>query len=189
MYARTLAAAVAAISITVMSPRAAPAQEPVVGVDGCAILAVLVYSEVTREGFGGPGQPGVWPGPGEVTICNEATRRVTMAFTSALRQMNIFVSWGEHPGDTGDYCLSHDLAQCYPNRSPFMPPFSDTQAAFVAGSWEAVKRAVAADMRSGTVGDVVRFERASLERRLRLALADSSKGGLLRGTQLKDRNR
>lgn len=175
MRRRTLAAVLAAISITAALPGEAAAQDPIVGVDGCAILAVLVYTEVTREGLGaGPGQAGAWPGPTEVTICNETTRRVTMAFSSALQQMNIFVSWGRHPGDSGDYCLSHDLSQCYPDRNPYMPPFSDTQAAFVTSSWDAVKRAVAADLQTGNVVDVVRFERTSLERRLRLELRDAS---------------
>ncbi len=51
--------------------------------DGCAILALLVYTEVTETGYRGPRAPGdlAYPGPDEITICNQTTRSVTAAFS------------------------------------------------------------------------------------------------------------
>lgn len=182
MLRRKPAAAIAAMAamavISIMSglPRDAAAQDPVIGVDGCAILAILVYTEVTHAGLqGGAGELGTWPRPGEITICNQTARRITTAYSSALRQMNIYVSWGNPPMDSGDYCLSHDLDQCYPDRNPYMPPLSATDRAFVAESWAAVTRAVSANMQAGAFSDVVRFERKTLQRQLRFTLAEAAR--------------
>lgn len=167
---------------------AARAQQPVVGVDGCAILAILVYTEVTEAGFRGARAPGdsVYPGPGEITICNQTTRSVTAAFSSSLRNMNIYVSWGYHPGDSGDYCLSHFLSQCYPDRNPNMPPLSATQRNFVAASWSAIYGSVSRAMATAPGADISRFDRAGLSYGIRSRLAMNRTAGVLADTRISD---
>jgi hypothetical protein len=161
----------------------ATAQEPIIGVDGCAILAMLVYTEVTEAGLHGARAPGtpVYPGPDEITICNQTTRSVTSAFTASLRQLNIYVSWGYHPGYNGDYCQSHYLSQCYPDRNPYMPPLGVEDIAFVATSWNAVRGAVKHTMATTPGTDVSRFGRESLGHSIRFGLAVRPTGGDLAG--------
>jgi hypothetical protein len=134
---------------------------------------MLVYAEViearSRSSLA-PGDP-VFLGPGEITICNQTTRAVTAAFTSSLRKMNIYVSWGYHPGYSGDYCLSHYLSQCYPDRDPHMPPLSAADRKFIAASWSAVSGAVNRTMATEPGTDVSRFDRAGLSFGIKSRLA------------------
>jgi len=164
---------VALILITFHMAGNARAQQPVVGVDGCAILALLVYTEVTETGYRGPRAPGdlAYPGPDEITICNQTTRSVTAAFSSSLRHMNIHVSWGTFPRDSGDYCLSHFLSQCYPDRNPHMPPLNAAQRRFVAVSWAAIYGAVSRTMATAPGADISRFDRAGLSYGIQSRLA------------------
>lgn len=173
-----LAALVLMILLTADNARA---QQPVVGVDGCAILALLVYTEVTEaayRGVAGPGYP-VYPGPDEITICNQTARSVTAAFSSSLRHMNIHVSWGFHPRDSGDYCLSHYLSQCYPDRNPNMPPLTATQRRFVAVSWNAIYGAVSRTMATAPGADISRFDRAGLSFGIKTRLTMDRAAGIL----------
>lgn len=170
---------VASMIVALLGTNDASAQQPIVGADGCAILAMLVYTEVTEAGLHGTRAPGspAYPGPDEITICSQTTRSVTAAFTASLRQLNIYVSWGYHPGYNGDYCQSHYLSQCYPDRDPFMPPLSGDEAAFIAASWNAVHRAVNRTMAATPGTDVSRFGRESLGRSIRFGLALQRAGG------------
>ena len=164
----------AALVIGFMTMSGARAQDPVIGVDGCAILAMLVYTEVTQSrwyGSGGIGGLPTYPGPDEITICNQTTRSVTGAFTSSLRQMNIYVSWGYRSGSSGDYCLSHFLSQCYPDRNPYMPSPGTTETAFVLHSWRAVHDAIRRSMPGVSGSDVARFSQMELRRDIRRSLA------------------
>ncbi len=165
----------------------ARAQQPVVGVDGCAILAMLVYTEVTEAGFHGARAPGdpVYPGPDEITICNQTARSVTAAFTSSLRQMNIYVSWGYPQRSNGDYCLSHFLSQCYPNRDPYMPHLSAADSKFVATSWSAIYGAVIKAMATAPGTDISRFQRASLSNSIKFRLGMYRMVGELADTRLR----
>lgn len=163
-----------ALSIaTLLTTSNAQAQQPVVGVDGCAILAMLVYTEITEAGFHGVGAPGdpVYPGPDEITICNQTSRSVTGAFTASLRQMNIYVSWGHRTGFNGDYCLSHYLSQCYPDRNPYMPALTAADRIFVATSWSAISGAVNRAMAIAPGTDVSRFDPARLRHGIQSRLA------------------
>lgn len=181
VFVAFLVAAVLAIS-------SARAQQPVIGVDGCAILATLVYTEVTEARYRSSlasGDP-VYPGPGEITICNQTTRAVTAAFTSSLRKMNIYVSWGYHAGYSGDFCLSHFLSQCYPDRDPRMPDLSAAERKFVASSWDAVSGAVSGTMTIAPGSNISRFDQArlrfSIKSRAAMYRADgkSAERGMLR---------
>ena len=86
MTIRTFAVVYSLLAAALAWPDAARAQEPVIGVDGCAILASLVYTEVTqaRLGFssGYEGDP-LYAGRNEITLCNQATRSVTSAYSAA----------------------------------------------------------------------------------------------------------
>lgn len=73
-------------------PAASRAEGALVGLDGCAILASVVYTEVTAARLGYPPAPGGNPlqaGREEITLCHQATRSVTRAFTAALQQSNL----------------------------------------------------------------------------------------------------
>ena len=173
MSGRNLFVFVVLMLMTLLMAGNARAQQPVVGVDGCAILALLVYTEVTEAGYRGARVSGdlVYPGPDEITICNQTTRSVTAAFSSSLRHMNIHVSWGYHPRDSGDYCLSHYLSQCYPDCNSNMPRPGTMDTAFVLHSWRAVHDAIRRTMPAVSGSDVARFSQSGLRRDIRQSLA------------------
>ncbi len=156
----------------------ASAQQALVGVDGCAILASVVYTEVTEARLGhssGPGRDLLYSGQDEITLCNQSTRSVTSAFTSALRDTNIHVTWGFHQGYSGDYCLSHFLSQCYPRGNPALPPLTKSERSFVTRSWQAVHDSVQFRMARYPGSDVARFQADELGHSIRrLVYADST---------------
>lgn len=140
----------------------APAQNPVVGADGCTILATLVYAAVSEAGFRSslPSGERVFSGAGEITICDRTARTVTAAFKSSLRSMNTYVSWGLDHG--GDHCQGQFLLQCQPVRDPHMPPPSMAELEFIADSWSAVSGAVSSTMATAPGADVSIFSEARL---------------------------
>jgi len=162
----------------------ARAQRPIVGVDGCAVLAMLVFTEVTEAGFRVGRESGslAYPGPDEITICNQTARTVTAAFAFSLRQMNIYVAWGYHSGSSGDYCLSHFLSQCYPDRDPHMPQLNAAERAFIAASWNAIFGAVSRTMTTAPGADVSRFDRAGLSGSIKNRFARYGSAGELADT-------
>jgi len=171
MANRNFTAITVALVIGVMPMSAVRARDPVIGADGCAILAMLVYAEMTEgRSYGSGGLP-TYPGPDEITICDQTTRSVTGAFTSSLRQMNIYVSWGYYPGVSGDYCLSHYLSQCYPDCNSNMPRPGTMDTAFVLHSWRAVHDAIRRTMPAVSGSDVARFSQSGLRRDIRQSLA------------------
>ncbi len=157
----------------------ASAQQALNGVDGCAILASVVYTEVTRARLGyssGPGADLLYAGRDEITLCNQSTRSVTRAFSAALRSTNIHVTWGFHTGYSGDYCLSHFLSQCYPATHPSMPPLSESERSFVTQSWQAVQDSVRSRMAHYPGSDVARFEAGDLGRSIRRSVLGGDVG-------------
>ncbi len=158
-------------------PTAARAQSAIIGMDGCAILASVVYSEVTRARLGyssGPAANPLYTGRNEITLCNQTTRSVTRAFTAALRQSNLYVTWGFHAGYSGDYCLSHFLSQCYPSGDPAMPPLREEDRSFVMRSWRAIRGAVYDNMALNPGSDVTRFNGGELGRSIRRSMPGSA---------------
>ena len=173
MTIRTFAVVCFLLAATLVWPGAVRAQDPVIGVDGCAILASLVYTEVTAARLGlssGYGTDPRYAGRNEITLCNLATRSVTSAYSAALRQSNIFVTWGFHTGYSGDYCLSHFLSQCYPKGNPAMPSLSEDERAFLARSWEAVRDSVHFRMVQYPGSDVARFRDHDLRQSIRRSI-------------------
>ncbi len=170
MTIRTFAVMCFQLAAGLAGPAVARADNPAIGVDGCAILASVVFTEVTeaRLGFSLDYDSDLlYAGRNEITLCNDATRSVTGAFKAALRQSNIYVTWGFHTGYGGDYCLSHFLSQCYPTRDPAMPPMTTDERSFVMRSWQAVRDSVHYRMAHYPGSDVARFEDRDLRRSIR----------------------
>ena len=165
--------AVAVLAALMISGEPPHAQTPIVGIDGCTQLAALVYSEVTHAGAvrsRGPGRTFEHHGPDEVKICNHAARAVTRAFSRSLQDLNIYVSWGNHTPNNGDYCDSHYLEQCYPSTHPFMPPMTEGDYAFVMTNWRAIVMALMPTMSNGIEAGVSRFDQGDVRQSIRRSL-------------------
>ena len=142
----------------------ARAQEAFTGVDGCAVLAQLVYAEVTAVAWYGPRGRGSWtntPAETRVTVCDHTTRTVSKAFSSAMTSVGAGVRWGYPSGDRGDYCLSGFLDQCYPDRNLLGAS---------ADAWRAVSRTVQRAMPRGVASDQSLFNDGAMRLALRSAL-------------------
>ena len=160
------------------------AQQPAGGADGCTILWSVVYSEVSRARLGyfaGAFGEMFYPGRDETSLCSHTARSATRAFTSALRDANIFVTWGGRTGYSKDYCSSHILAQCYPTGDPAMPPLSPPERAFMMRSWRAVYDSVAAEMSLNPGSDVSRFRGRELGRSIRHSIASGDVATVVSG--------
>jgi hypothetical protein len=165
------------LTLSLGRPAVARGQSALIGIDGCAILASVIYTEVTeaRLGIGsGPGAMPLYAGRNEIALCNQTTRSVTRAFTAALRHANLYVTWGFHSGYAGDYCLSYILSECYPAGNPAMPPLGKEDRSFAMQSWQAVRRAVQQNMALNPGSDVARFNVAELRRSIRRSLDSGS---------------
>lgn len=144
--------------------------------DGCQVLEHSVYNAVLAASAG-------WHRPAIVrtvaaaptVVCAETARAASTGFTKAMSQRNVFLSWKSPDQERGDMCLSADLSQCYPNRSPYVP-MGAADAAFVADSWTAVRRAVGKSMPGGPNGDVARFAQPAMTRQLDAELGRSLRG-------------
>ena len=141
------------------------AGEPFIGVDGCAVLAELVYTELTVAAWYGPGDFGAWPrnpGETEITICNQTARTVSKAFTSAMTSIGTEVRWGLPSVNPGDVCQSGFLEQCYPDRYPLDAPHD---------TWGTLRKVVQQAMPFGTASDRAIFSSGAMRLALRSALA------------------
>ena len=152
------------------------ALESLLGVDGCAILASVIYTEVTEARLGYavvPDDDVFSSGGNEIALCDETARSATSAFAYALRQVNIYVSWGLHTGYSGDYCLSRFLSQCFPTGDPAMPLLSTEERIFVMRSWQAVQDSITARMSLYPGSNVSHFLGDELARSIRRSIAAS----------------
>ncbi|MBT8102039.1 MAG: hypothetical protein KJO95_03660 [Gammaproteobacteria bacterium] len=139
-------------------------EEAFIGVDGCAVLAQLVYAEVTADAWYGPRDVLSWadaPVENAITICNQTARTVSKAYTSAMNSVGAPIDWGYPSLDPGDVCLSGFLEQCYPDRYPIDA---------LAGTWNAVSRTVQQAMPNGSGSDQSIFSTAAMRLALRSAL-------------------
>ena len=170
MWKRTIC--LTGILLVTCMPWSAPAgaQHAAIGVDGCAILASVIYTELTQARLGYTSPSGAdlpYAGRDEITLCNQSARSVTGAFSAALRSTNIHVTWGFHTGYSGDFCLSHFLSQCYPRGNPAMPALSKSEQSFLMRSWHAVHDSVQRRMAHYPGSDVARFKAGELGRSIR----------------------
>jgi hypothetical protein len=148
----------------------ANAEEPYVGMDGCAVLAQLVYAEVTAAAWYGPG--GLWTLVNEandtgIAVCNQTTRTVSKAFTSAMMSIGSPIRWGYPSVHPGDVCLSFYLDQCYPDRNRVGA--ADT-------TWSAVSKTVRQAMPNGVATDQSIFNSSTMRLALRFELDQQTVG-------------
>ena len=138
------------------------------GADGCAVLAELIYTEVTAAAWSISAIGARHAGEAtraDVSICNRTVQTVTKAFTLAMSSVGVPVRWGAASISPGDTCMSHYLDQCYPNRSRL-----DRSEA----TWMAVLDIVSRAMPYGAVTDQSVFDSSTMQWALRAALNERS---------------
>jgi len=145
-----------------------------VTVDGCAMLARAIYSEVSSSAIYGPGNAGPWlidQKRGDVVLCEHVAKTVSQAFTSAMLSAGIDVSWRRGRDDSrGQYCLSAFLSQCNPARYRASGGASSANDSVVQKTWAIVARAVMREMYNPISSDEVSFRSNDLKLRLGLSL-------------------
>lgn len=96
--------------------------------------------------------------------CGSTIEVTTKAFSESLASLNMPVGWNRQPPmDSGDYCLSHDLRQCYPSQSPLSSSLGPNQLAFVHDAWKGVRDAVVSQMPYGSASNLSQFTAGSLD--------------------------
>jgi hypothetical protein len=114
--------------------------------------------------------------PDPPDYCMDTTAATTAAFSAAMHEAGIPVTWGLKSSGSGDYCLSHYLEQCYP-RQELGGSATASQLSFVHDAWRAVRKSVNAVMPYGEASDIAVFETralaGSMQRRLRSASPDA----------------
>ena len=157
-FAALLVASIIVVSASVR------AEQAFVGADGCAVLAQIVYSEVTAAAWGGSPVLPLSDGRNlrtDVSVCNDTARTASKAFALAMTSIGSDAFWGYPSGDSGDYCWSGFLDQCYPQRAPL---------GVQANSWVAVSETIRYAMPSGSASDQSVFSGRAMRRALRTAL-------------------
>ena len=159
--------------------------------DGCEVLRELVKASVHASAtefavdrrvervhtFGRGGAVGSTISGRQA--CGSTIEVATKAFSESLASLSMPVGWnGQPPMDRGDYCLSHDLRQCYPSQSPLFPSLSANQLAFVHDAWKGVRDAVASQMPYGPASNLSQFTGNSLDTALGKNLRTSVDGPL-----------
>lgn len=177
--AKRIFAALVVVSVFALPHTQAHAQLKPIAVDGCAKLARVIYAEVSAAALYGPQKSGPWTinlGQGDLSVCEHTARTVSRAFTSAMLNAGIDVSWGSGDNRNGDYCWSGFLSQCYPGRDRLSPTtygaslYGVNDAEFVGRSWSVVSQSVMREMYNPFSSDEIRFRDDDLGLRLGLAL-------------------
>jgi hypothetical protein len=148
-----------------------------IAIDGCAKLARVVFAEVTSAVIYGPAKSGPWLidlEQGDISVCTHAAKTVSRAFTSAMMSAGLDVNWrrDNYVGirDTGDFCLSAFLSQCYPDRTLVANDRSSADTLLVQQSWAVVSETVMREMYNPRSSDEVRFRDKDLQLRLGLSM-------------------
>jgi hypothetical protein len=102
--------------------------------------------------------------------CVDTAEATTGAFSEALAALNMPVTWNSSPMSAGDYCLSHDLRQCYPSQHPLHPSLPPNHVAFIYDAWAGVRNGVTSQMPFGTATGVSQFTVESLDAALSSSL-------------------
>lgn len=171
--AKRIFAVLAVATICGAQSQLASAASVAIKVDGCAQLARAVYSEVFAAVQYGPNQAGPWTidsTRGDIAVCKTASRTVSRAYTSAMQAGGFDITWRGRGGTSGDYCDSHYLSQCYPDRSAYTTMGDMAEPMFVRNSWSAVTHAVMQQMHNPVSSNEVRFRENELKLRLGLSL-------------------
>lgn len=177
---------VAAFVIAMLGLAALPAKAHAQAVTdaGCSALAAAVKGSVhdaaVRTGSGaappartarhrqGANRPALASRP---VSCGRTAAVASAAFRDALAGLSMIVSWGDSgPMQPGDYCLSHDLAQCYPGTME-LAPLSASQHRFVQDAWQGVRAGIRQQMPFGTASDITWFRAGDLSATLAISLS------------------
>jgi hypothetical protein len=152
--------------------------------DGCELLKNLVRTSVHASAVEVPAHRSSGA-VGSISsgrqTCAETAKATTVAFTEALSALNMPVMWSSTLMDRGDYCLSHDLRQCYPSQYPLQPSLPPNYVAFVYDAWSGVRKAVASQMPFGTAAGLSEFTSGSLDAALSSSLRTTLDGPLYSG--------
>jgi hypothetical protein len=176
MAKRTIVALLISLLITLQASdtRARPAE---VTVDGCAMLARAIYSEVASSAIYGPGNAGPWlidQQRGDVELCEHVARTVSQAFTSAMLSAGVDVNWGPERNDgfpgRGHFCQRAFLSQCNPERYRSSGIGTGRDDSVVQKTWAIVAQAVMREMYNPISSDEVSFRSNDLKLRLGLSL-------------------
>ena len=166
MWKRSSLLQVAVVALAVAAN--AQAQVTLPAIEDCGVLADAVYGEVVASGLFGGYRLAPEPARGEPASCSQTANSVASGFSRAMAAINIYVAWSTPSDRPGDTCLSNDLAQCHPVRSPFVPG-GGWDALDVSATWQVVVDVVSKTMPLGTASDYRQF----YEYDLRLRLNDS----------------
>jgi hypothetical protein len=167
MAKRNFAALMLAGIAILTLPNNARAEEPYIGVDGCAVLAQLVYAEVAAAPW--YGSDSLWSLANDannagIAVCYQTARTVSRAFSSAMTSKGSPVRWGYPSVNPGDACLSTCLDRCHPDSRR------------LGATWRAVRKTVRQAMTGGVTTDQSIFNASTLRRALRFALDEKSVG-------------
>ena len=163
--------------LLVLTVSDAHARSTEISVDGCAMLARAIYSEVSSAANYGPGNAGPWlidQKQDDILVCEHVAKTVSRAFTAALLSAGIDVSW--HRDSSGrtagrdHYCRSAFLSQCSPDNDPTSGEASSVDDSIVLKTWAIVARAVMREMYNPISSDEVNFRSNDLKLRLGLSL-------------------
>jgi hypothetical protein len=162
MAKRNFAAMLIVIVIAISS--GVRADQAFVGVDGCAVLAQLVYTEVTAAAWDDSPVPSLSndeTSSADISVCSSTARTVSEAYALAMTTIGSDVFWDYPSADPGDYCWSGFLDQCYPRRAPLGAR---------ADSWTAVSATIRYAMPLGLASDQSVFSTRVMRKALRAAL-------------------
>lgn len=161
------------IALLAASSSSAAASLDDYSVDGCAVLAQIIYTEVQSAARYGPGRAGPWRiqgGEGDVEVCEHAAKTVTRAFTSAWLSAGVSIRWHHGERNAEAHCRGVFLSRCDPEfESVFMATLSNASNK-VESSWVVVSKATMDDMYNPLSSDIVSFRADDLKLRLGLSL-------------------
>lgn len=148
-----------------------------VTVDGCAMLARTVYTEVSSSANYGPANAGPWlidQVRGDILVCEHVAKTVSRAFTAAMLSAGVDVSWHtDRSGRTAGrdlYCRSAFLSQCNLDKIRPSGRGSDADDTIVKKTWRIVAKAVMREMYNPISSNEVSFRLNDLKLRLGLSL-------------------
>jgi hypothetical protein len=150
--------------------------------DGCDVLKekvrTTVYASATEfaaanlaRGIPSTGRTGaVGSTLSGSQTCISTAQATTRGFSEALAALNMPLIWTSGPMNPGDYCLSHDLRQCYPSQHPLNPSLPPSHVAFLYDAWTGVRKGITSQMPFGTTTGVSQFTLESLDAALSSSL-------------------
>ena len=145
-----------------------------VAVDGCAMLARTIYTEVSASAIYGPANAGPWlidQGRGDILVCEHVAKTVSRAFTAAMLSAGIDVNWRRGKNTGRDrYCRSAFLSQCNPDNYRTSAKVSSADESVVQKTWAIVAQSVMREMYNPISSDEVYFRSNDLKLRLGLSL-------------------